>query len=86
MDALRLSEYFNELYGGPESKFSHIARVMIDNSLRSEDIAYIGYRDADYNAESQCGCHFFGIVSRASRFPIDPAELHYGFHELIKVL
>jgi len=86
VDALGLSEYFNEIYGGPESKFSHIERVMVDNSLRSEDIAYIGDSDDDYNAASQCGCHFFGIVSQASRFSIDPAELHYGFHELIRVL
>lgn len=86
IEEIGLRKYFSEIYGGPESKFSHIERVMFDHSLRSEEIVYIGDSDSDFNAASQSGCHFLGIVNQKSRFSIDPTEVYNGFHDLITVL
>jgi HAD superfamily hydrolase (TIGR01549 family) len=65
-----LGKYFKGVYGSPDTKPSHIDRIISENNYSREKVLYIGDSLSDYNNASQTKVAFLGISSgKTSFFP-----------------
>ena len=84
--ALDLSQYFQKVLGGPNSKVHHINTILEHRGLSAAEVVYIGDSDIDQTSATITGCHFIGIINKVSRFSIKPKISFCGFDNIINDL
>tara|TARA_B110000196_G_C21121942_1_gene653704 strand:- start:94 stop:738 length:645 start_codon:yes stop_codon:yes gene_type:complete len=57
----KIDKYFTGIYGSPDNKEKHIKRIMKKNSLKENEVIFIGDALADYNAAAKNKIFFIGI-------------------------
>ena len=57
----KIDKYFTGIYGSPDNKEKHIKRIMKKNSLKENEVIFIGDALADYNAAVKNKIFFIGI-------------------------
>jgi phosphoglycolate phosphatase-like HAD superfamily hydrolase len=53
-------QYFEAVYGSPESKTSHVNKIIEETSYQSRELVFIGDATTDRDAARNTGVHFIG--------------------------
>lgn len=77
-------EIFDDVYGAPASKETHIRQILSDGGWVPEELVYVGDSDADAIAASEVGCGFIGVCldGKQGRFSKQP-EQHVATMEML---
>ncbi len=57
-----LGSHFAGVYGAPEAKAEHVARIMEAESLDKEDCLFFGDASGDYKAAKACSIDFLAVL------------------------
>lgn len=63
-----LNHYFQEAYGSPESKASHIRKILSKYQYDKESVIFVGDASADWQAAKETGIHFIGVENKRFKF------------------
>ena len=77
-----LSNFFNKVYGSPQSKESIIEEIILENNLKKDDVLFFGDAMTDYNACLKCGINFIGIENDDTNFP-ENTQLIKDFNDIL---
>lgn len=82
-----IASMFFEILGGPKPKIEHLKMILTRERCSAQSMLFIGDALNDFNAASEVGCRFNGIVKsgNVSPFP-DGTQIFNNFHECIKAL
>ena len=75
VDRLKISTFFDEIYGSPKTKEVIIDIILNNYELESKDILFFGDALTDYNAANNTGCKFIGIKNKKGTHPFPPNTL-----------
>jgi phosphoglycolate phosphatase len=59
-----LDHFFRNVYGSPDSKVTILARIMLEQSLKPEEVVFVGDAMGDYRSAKETSVHFIGRVPR----------------------
>ena len=67
---------FQGIYGSPESKPTHIRKILDEGCYSPEELVYVGDSDSDLVAADEAGCEFIGVCigGDQGRFSTYPAK------------
>jgi phosphoglycolate phosphatase len=71
----KIHNYFEKIYGSPQSKFQHIINIIMDRNCDPSEILYLGDSEVDRTTSLMSNCHFIGVGSDSSRFDVRPKIL-----------
>ena len=77
-----LDNYFNRIYGAPQTKSNHIKQIL-KNISKVNRAVYIGDSEIDRLAAEKNGCNFIGIGGDATRFKFKPMVLVKDYKNFI---
>ena len=75
-------ELFDDIFGYPDSKESHLRRILKINNYKSSEVVYIGDSDIDQRTATVVGCKFIGIGLNHKRFIKKPDTLMNNLNNL----
>ena len=75
-------ELFDDIYGHPDSKESHLREILSINRYKASEAVYIGDSDIDRRTALVVGCKFIGIGLNYERFKKKPDTLMNNLNNL----
>ena len=75
---------FDNIFGYPESKESHLKKILYIEKCKLSEVVYIGDSDVDQKTASLVGCKFIGIGLNYKRFKKKPDTLMNNLNNLYK--
>ena len=71
----KINHFFDDVYGSPETKVSHINKVIKDYNINANEILYVGDSEVDLQASLTSGAFFIGVGNDYCRFLSDQHQL-----------
>lgn len=72
--ARRLDGWMDGVFGAPETKASHVRRILRAGLFQLNEILYVGDSDSDVATAEEVGCAFVGVCLGRGRFSTLPPK------------
>ena len=84
LDRKKLSKYFKEIKGSPESKIDHVKQIISKNNYLRNETVFIGDSVSDKEAANNNKIHFISICSNGDELKSEKYKLN-NFHPIEKL-
>lgn len=82
----KIDNFFDHIYGSPESKVEHIKKVIKAYNISPKEILYVGDSEVDMQASLISGSFFIGVGNDYSRFLSDQHQLVNNLDSIKNIL
>ena len=76
----KIIKYFKSINGSPDSKISHIQKIIKNGKYKKKEVLFIGDSDNDLYAARKNNIKFFGIINEFNNF-----KIKYKFKNFIEI-
>ena len=70
LDKRKLTDYFTNIYGSPQTKKEIIQKIVVDYSITTNEMIFFGDALTDYDAALHENVRFVGVRSFHTSFPL----------------